>query len=467
MDMQMKPLKKENPQIAGELNEAQTGRALAQAQAIAEAAETGAIKKEQFVFFAAFDGTRNDMRDIELSGNPEDTNVAELYKQADKTIRANTNGNFRAGYYQGHGTEGTLIFSEALSMQVTKEAIRTATNAYDEFAHEASQWLKKHPDGDVTTAITSFSRGGGTAAVFTQLLYKNGLVDPETKEQLIPPGQVGVSAGVIFDPVTTGQEGNVAFAPNVKNIAVIRAENEYRYLFKAVDYAGQPGIIIIDVTGNHCNIGGGYQSDGLGNLYLGAATEFLQKSGLNIADVDPSRHFEEGTKLAVYNESGLTREQVSSFLSEYRQGGQWDVYSYFDPNADSQAKRLLVKAAQPAKTIQAEDGTAQKEFKLYNGQLAIESQPLGEKARVYLLEAPEKAISKHPDLLGAYILRDIAIQKIADEPIEIQRKVLAQFDWNVITNIEQGRPPVAPQINLAVNHPALHQQWENDALGMT
>lgn len=58
---------KQNPQIAGELNEAQTARALTQAQAIAEAAEAGAVRKNQFVFFAAFDGTRNDKGDVELS----------------------------------------------------------------------------------------------------------------------------------------------------------------------------------------------------------------------------------------------------------------------------------------------------------------------------------------------------------------------------------------------------------------
>lgn len=458
---------KQNPQIAGELNEQQILLALAQAKAIVDAAEVGAIKPEQFVFFAAFDGTRNDKGDVELSGNPEDTNVAELYDQVNRAIKANTDSNLRAGYYQGHGAEGTVRFSEALPIQVTKEAIRTAEQAYSNFAKQASDWLKEHPGGDITTAITSFSRGGGTAAIFTQLLYKNGLIDPKTKEQLIPPGQVGVSAGVIFDPVTTGQDGNVAFAPNVKNTLVILADNEYRYLFKAVDHSGHNGVETVNVTGNHCNIGGGYQNDGLGNLYLGAATKFLQKSGLNIADVDPSRRFDAGTKLIVYNESGLTREQASSFMSEYKQRGKWDVYSYFDPNAETQAKRLLDKVAQPAKTIQTEDGTARKEFKLYNGQQAIESQSLGEKARVYLLEAPEKAISKHPDLLGAYMLRDIAVQKIADEPIEIQQKVLAQFDWNVIANIEQGKPPAVPQINLAANHPAFNQQWENDALGMT
>jgi hypothetical protein len=458
--------KKPNPQIAGELNEAQTERVLAQAQAIAEAAETSAIKKEQFVFFAAFDGTRNDMRDIELSGNPEGTNVAELYKQADKTIQANPDGNLRAGYYVGHGAEGTEQFSEALPIQVTKEAIRTAEKAYNNFAKQASDWLKEHPDGDVTTAITSFSRGGGTAAVFTQLLYQNGLIDPKTKEQLIPPGQVGVSAGVIFDPVTTGQDGNVAFAPNVKNIVVIRAENEYRYLFKAVDYAGQPDIKIIDAAGNHCNIGGGYQKDGLGNLYLGAATEFLQKSGLNIADVDSSRRFEAGTKLTVYNESGLTREQAHSFFSAHKNRGQWDVYGYFDPNTETQTKRLLDKAAQPAQIMQAEEGTQQKTFKLYNGQQMIESQRLGEKARIYLEQPSEKAISMHPELLGAFILREITLKNIADMPTVTQQQVLARFDMNVVANIEQGKLPHAPQINLAAHDQLLHQKWGIDALSM-
>lgn len=455
---------KPNSQIAGELNEAQTERALAQAQAIAETAEAGAIKKEAFVFFAAFDGTRNDKGDIELSGNPEDTNVAQLFAQSTLSNRNNVYSG--TGYYPGHGAEGTVRFSEALPMQVTKEAIRTAKQAYNEFAEQASKWLKKHPNGDVTTAITSFSRGGGTAAVFTQLLYKNGLIDPDTKEQFIPPGQVGVSAGVIFDPVTTGQDGNVAFAPNVKNMVIIRAENEYRYLFKAVDYAGQPGISIIDASGNHCNIGGGYQKDGLGNLYLGAATEFLQKSGLNIADVDPSRRFEVGTKLTIYNESGLTREQAHSPFAEYNHRGKWDVYGYFEPNAETQPKRLLDKVAQPAQIIHADEDTRQQTFKLYNGQQVIESQKLGEKARIYLEQPPEKAVSAHPDLLGAFILRDITLKSIADRPTETQEKVLSQFDMNMVNNIQQGHLPSAPQINLAILDALQHQKRDFGALNM-
>ncbi|MDD2833951.1 MAG: hypothetical protein PHD12_08075, partial [Methylotenera sp.] len=250
--------------------------------------------------------------------------------------------------------------------------------------------------------------------------------------------------------------------PNVKNIAVIRAENEYRYLFKAVDYAGQPGIFILDAMGNHCNIGGGYKHDGLGNLYLDATSKFFQKSGLNIADAAPDRHFEAGTKLTVYNESGLTREQAYSPFADYKHRGKWDVYSYFDPNAETQAKRLLDSVAYPAKILEAAEGTQQKEFKLYNGQQAIESQGMGEKARVYLQEAPEKAIGKHPDLLGAFVLRAITLKNIADMPTVAQQQVLARFDMSMVANIEQGNLPPSPNLY----QPTSQASWLNQDSNM-
>ena len=95
------------------------------------------------------------------------------------------------------------------------------------------------------------------------MLYVRGLIDPANGQVLIPPGQVGVSAGVLFDPVTTGVDGNVSFAPNVQNVVVLRAENEYRYLFKAGDYSDQQGITTLGVSGNHCNVGGCYRHEWL------------------------------------------------------------------------------------------------------------------------------------------------------------------------------------------------------------
>jgi hypothetical protein len=100
-------------------------------------------------------------------------------------------------------------------------------------------------------------------------------------EVLIPPGEVKVAAGVLFDPVATGVEVNVAFAPNVSNVVNIIAQDEYRELFMAVNYSSHPAITTVAMLGNHCDIGGGYDN-GIAALTLEAATAFFRNSGLAI-----------------------------------------------------------------------------------------------------------------------------------------------------------------------------------------
>jgi hypothetical protein len=430
-----------NPQIAGVLNATQTAHAYEQAAAIAAAATPKTITDDQFVFFAAFDGTRNDKGDVARGGNLEDTNVAQLFKQAHKVQNDNLEGNLRTEYYAGHGTEGSLVASAWLPFMVTQESINTATEAYGDFSEQASDWLKDHPDGEVTTAITAFSRGGATAAVFTHMLYQHGLINPKTGEQLIPAGQVDVSAGVIFDPVSTGVHGNMAFAPNVENVAVIRAEHEYRYLFKGIDYQHQTGLNILPAIGNHSNIGGGYQQDGLGDLYLDAATQYLQKSGLNIANVDIDRRIAANLPLVVYNESGLTKEQEDRQFMSNQQQGQWDVYGYFSSNAETQQPRFLNKAAQPAQTTSSAEGTTTK-FLLFNNAHAIEVTPENaDKARVYIEEPPQAAIEKHPDLYNLLSLKADLLNDIADRPLVSQQVIINEFDKVMVANIEQGKLP--------------------------
>lgn len=437
--------------IAGILNEAQIEQAKQRAVDIVNVAEVGAIKKEQFVFFAEFDGTRNDMRDIKRSGNPEDTNVAELYKQAYQVEKANSESHLVAKYYKGHGTKGSLSRSAWQPAQVTQEAINTAQLAYSEFAETASRWLKKHPNGEVTTAITSFSRGAAQAAIFSHLLYRDGLIDPETKKVLIPPGQVGVSAGLIFDPVTTGVDANVAFAPNVRNIVVPQAENEYRYFFKGVDYANQPEIKVKVVTGNHCNIGGGNGDDGLGNLHLEAATKFLQKSGLDIADVDVSRKVSSTQTYKVYDESEQHPDTFQVISGHSSRAGQWDAYSFFKENDLHQTPRLLEKAVSPASIKVLSDGTI-KEFKLYNGQKAIEIPDENhEKAKVYLEEPPERALKKHPGLLGALLLKQDFLNEISSRPIQSQKIMMDHFDKKMVASIELGNIPSPPNLLAGLN----------------
>lgn len=269
-----------------------------QASAIAASAEHEAATN-QFIFFAAFDGTNNDKDDVALSGNPQDTNVAQLFAQAASS--AKNDPNMRVGYYPGPGSKGSRAESSWLPRQVTRQAVEAATRAYDDCCREASSWLKLHPGGSVTAMMTSFSRGGASAAIFSQMLWERGLADPNNGKVLVPPGKVGVTAGLIYDPVDTGVTGNLAFAPNVRNITVVHSLDERRSEFRGADYTGQPGVTVLPFTGNHCDIGGGYDN-GLGALSLEAGTAFLRKSGLPIADVAEARRFDPTQPVVIHTE---------------------------------------------------------------------------------------------------------------------------------------------------------------------
>jgi len=93
--------------IAGTLDSQQ--QAISEQQAIIDAAQVGAIRSNQFTYFAAFDGTNND--EFISNGDPQTTNVRQLYEQA----FANESSELKTGYFAGPGTEGTLTNSSWLS----------------------------------------------------------------------------------------------------------------------------------------------------------------------------------------------------------------------------------------------------------------------------------------------------------------------------------------------------------------
>lgn len=297
-----------------QLNESQRHEILeantAQIRVCGEVAQRRAVSKDRFVFFAAFDGTNNDMN--ELGGDAQCTNVGQLWKQYPVAAA----GPICGGYYAGLGTHGRPTRETWLPPAVTVGVIETAKKAYIDYARAASAWLEAHPRSSVTVVLTSFSRGVASAAIFCQLLYKRGLVLPyPSGKVLIKPGQTKIAAGVLFDPVATGVRGNLAFPPDVGNVLVLKALNEYRHLFKAVDYRKQKDIVTtLGFYGNHCDVGGGYDN-GLAATSLEAATLFLQKSGLPIGDVPADRRLVPG-EVAVHSE-------------EYDDGGNriWDVYN--------------------------------------------------------------------------------------------------------------------------------------------
>ncbi len=156
-----------NNNIVRKLTPLEVARAKNQADTIANSSST-VIQQNQFVFFAAFDGTYNDKEDLPLSGTKQDTNVAELFSQVIETE------NVKKAYFAGPGAKGTLWLSEGVPTQVTAEAVRTANLAYEQFQEEATAWRQKNPNGSVTTMLASFSRGGAAAAIFSQMLYEKG-----------------------------------------------------------------------------------------------------------------------------------------------------------------------------------------------------------------------------------------------------------------------------------------------------
>ena len=161
---------------------------------------------------------------------------------------------------------------------------------------------------------TGFSRGAGTAAVFSQMLHERGLTDPASGKVLIPPGQLGLAGGLMFDPVTTGYDRNSAFSPESKNITVVQAKNEYRTPFKGVDHSGHPGVTVVPVTGNHCDIGGG-TDNGIAARVLKPSTEWMKAAKVPIDDVPPGRRHQ-GTD-TVHHERDLpkTTETIAATRS--------------------------------------------------------------------------------------------------------------------------------------------------------
>lgn len=221
----------------------------------------------QFTFFAAFDGTNNNRANVQLSGTPQHTNVAQLFAQVDD--QRSVNSNLRTGYYAGPGTGGISGGFDARSTNPTPYVTALAEQAYSEFQEAAVKWLQSNPGGEVTSAVTGFSRGAGAAIIFSRLLNERGLTNPESGEVLIPPGQVPVVSTLLFDPVFSGIEGNLSLPPNVSgNVVVVQAMDEFRYMFKAADFSNDPRVQVVAVFGNHGNIGGMYDN-GIGALVLG------------------------------------------------------------------------------------------------------------------------------------------------------------------------------------------------------
>lgn len=286
-------------EVVKRLTPAEAATVRAQVNAIAHA-PVPALDIESgrhFVYVAHFDGTNNDKTRPELaggavSGEAFSTNIG-LWSDLTEALERSNRRNFGTLYEKGVGTHSGENSWEA-GFDPTASMKATARRAYLDFSKQASRWLAKHPEVNPEEALqvvgTGFSRGSGTLAIFSQLLYENGLVDPKTGTVLVPPGRLGLTAALALEPVTTGYMGNDAFSPTSKNIVAPRALNEYRTAFKSAAHGGHPEVTIPVVAGNHCDIGGG-NDHGIGAMVGEAGLEWFRRSGLPLGDLPAARRF--------------------------------------------------------------------------------------------------------------------------------------------------------------------------------
>lgn len=384
--------------VAGMLTPEELQQTIQQAQRLASSVNQ-AVPSDQFIFFAAFDGSNNDRHHLELSGGLQWTNVAQLAFQAEAA--AATNSNLVARYYPGPGTEGTLIGSSFLPWQVTNQITNTALQAYHDFALEASRWLRDRPNGSVTIVITSFSRGGASGAILSQLLYERGLVDPETEAVLIEPGKVGVSGAVIFDPVFTGVMGNLNFAPNANNINIVRSLDEFRTMFSAAQF-NDLRITSFDFYGNHCDVGGCYVG-GIGSLSLSGATGFFKNLGVNMGEIPTERLFDPAQSVFYHNEA------VDPYGNQI-----WDEYG-------TRGSRLTSLVGWPEAVQVMSNGSIVETFSLYDGRVVARSTTVDGTVTSVVRETGVGALQNAIDQNGGTLLDSLTLIKSiqSGEPLPV------------------------------------------------
>jgi len=246
---------------------------------------TEIVQPNQFNYWAGFDGTNNEADKLNISNSERPTTI---YTISEQIKNASTNNNQVVGYFPGPGTTDSLPGSSFMPWQVTQEAVQTAYTAYNDFAVKAAAWLKQegNENGSISTMVAGFSRGGAASAIFLQLVDTKGLIDPSDPTNiLIEPGSVDIANVMLIDPVLTGNLGNMGFPPSAKNVTVLRALDELRTLFPYADY-DDLRVNVIEIFGNHGDLGGMYDDNGIGALVLEKITEFYKKSNLSIDDVD-------------------------------------------------------------------------------------------------------------------------------------------------------------------------------------
>lgn len=209
------------------------------------------------VFVAAFDGTRNDRDAIPKGERP--SLVAEF--QHDLSLKKTDK--VHSEYYEGVATR-TNALNEMVEGGLGTGSLERAERAYKDFSKQVETWRAEDPKVEVHVHVMSFSRGGGSALHFLNMVDKEGgLPAPGSKfagmevPTALRPGHIESSA-TLLDSVVTGQREtlNLQLPPSTVSVLQVTADLEERRAFAFTDSRDPGGGDYIKVTGV------GYKVDG-------------------------------------------------------------------------------------------------------------------------------------------------------------------------------------------------------------
>ncbi|MCQ8878810.1 DUF2235 domain-containing protein [Pseudoalteromonas shioyasakiensis] len=235
-----------------------------------------------------FDGTGNEPRDAEQFSSDhfkEDASISNILKlhlllggslNNEPTTRFDNQLSF---YFQGIGTKGSRL-KRLLNQSIAPRDDDVASI----LNHAISDFKSYYQTGD-TVLLTGFSRGAALARRFAKCL------EPFTNNNVYlcvfdTVASIGLSK---VTKATRGAEHvifeNHTIANNLENALHCVALDEKRRAFEPTLMNHQPNVQEVWFAGAHSDIGGGYYRDGLADICLRFAIEWLIDQALSVSFV--------------------------------------------------------------------------------------------------------------------------------------------------------------------------------------
>jgi uncharacterized protein (DUF2235 family) len=157
-------------------------------------------------------------------------------------------------------------------------------------------------DGDREIDIFGFSRGAAEARALANKIYREGLVEPWSKEKLADGGSVAIRFMGLFDTVdarglgyniTTYAAGDQGIPPTVQAVRHATAQGEFRQTFGLVRLAADScssdsRLVERGFPGAHSDVGGGYGNGMLSKLPLEWVWQEARRSGVPLGQLLPT-----------------------------------------------------------------------------------------------------------------------------------------------------------------------------------